>query len=202
MKNLELKLISALIKDCRRSDRELARALGVSQPTVTRLRTKLEKEGYIQEYAMLPNFPKIGFEILAFTFYKLKIPLSTEQITVARKSVLDRARVSPTAVIMALGGVGGIDADRVIVSFHESYSDYVNFLKDIRQIPNVIVAESKSFLVDLEADVHFFPLSFSRLAQYVLRRTETLETEKKKSSTVRVGRRKKHKQNIERKLPP
>ncbi len=178
MKSLDLKLISALIKNCRRSDRELAKALGVSQPTVTRLRTKLEKEGYIQEYSMLPNFPKIGFEILAFTFYKLNIPLSTEQIAEARKSVLDRARVSPTAVIMALGGAGGIDADRVIVSFHESYSDYVNFFKGTRQIPNVIVADSRSFLVDLEANVHFFPLSFSRLAQYISRRTETFGTEK------------------------
>jgi hypothetical protein len=74
-----------------------------------------------------------------------------------------------------LGGFGGIDADRVIVSFHKNYSDYVDFLKGVRQVPNVIVAESKNFLVDLKADTHFFPLSFSRLAEYIIGETEDLK---------------------------
>ena len=43
MKDFELKLISELMKNSRRSDRELAKILQVSQPTVTRVRTKLEK---------------------------------------------------------------------------------------------------------------------------------------------------------------
>ena len=43
MKEIEWKLLSELMKDSRRSDRQLARALGVSQPTITRTRTKLEK---------------------------------------------------------------------------------------------------------------------------------------------------------------
>jgi DNA-binding Lrp family transcriptional regulator len=34
--NVELRLISELMQNSRRSDRELARALGISQPTVTR----------------------------------------------------------------------------------------------------------------------------------------------------------------------
>jgi DNA-binding Lrp family transcriptional regulator len=40
------------MKNSRRSDRELALVLGISQPTVTRLRTRLEKEGIIKEYTM------------------------------------------------------------------------------------------------------------------------------------------------------
>jgi DNA-binding Lrp family transcriptional regulator len=175
LKDVELSLISALMKNSRNSDRKLARTLGVSQPTVTRLRSRLEKEGYIQEYTMLPNLAKLGFEILAFTFYKLKVPLSANEITEARKTIMNRARISPTAVIMALGGFGGIDADRIIVSFHKNYSDYVDFLKGVRHIPNVVVAESKSFLVDLKADTHFFPLSFSRLAEYIMGETEDIK---------------------------
>lgn len=68
MKNFELKLISELMKDSRRSDRQLAKIIGVSQPTVTRLRNKLEKEGYLKEYAAIPDFRKLGFEIIAITF--------------------------------------------------------------------------------------------------------------------------------------
>lgn len=44
MKETELKLVSELMKNSRRSDRELARAMGVSQPTVSRMIRKLEKE--------------------------------------------------------------------------------------------------------------------------------------------------------------
>ena len=45
MKDVELKLISELMKNSRRSDRELAKTIGVSQPTVSRLIRKLEKNG-------------------------------------------------------------------------------------------------------------------------------------------------------------
>jgi DNA-binding Lrp family transcriptional regulator len=47
MKDVELKLISELLKDSHRSDRELAKAVGVSQPTVSRLISKLRKETWI-----------------------------------------------------------------------------------------------------------------------------------------------------------
>lgn len=70
MKDIENRLIVELMKNRRRrrrSDRELAKVLDVSQPTVSRTRMKLEKEG-IFEYSLIPNFAKLRFEILAFTF--------------------------------------------------------------------------------------------------------------------------------------
>jgi DNA-binding Lrp family transcriptional regulator len=48
VKDVELKLVSELMKNSRRSDREMARVLGLSQPTVGRMIKKLEKEGIIQ----------------------------------------------------------------------------------------------------------------------------------------------------------
>jgi DNA-binding Lrp family transcriptional regulator len=42
MKDVELRLISELMKNSRRSDKELAKVIGVSQPTVTRIRLKLQ----------------------------------------------------------------------------------------------------------------------------------------------------------------
>jgi DNA-binding Lrp family transcriptional regulator len=68
LKDAQLKLIDELIKDSRRSGRELADRIGVSQPTATRLRTKLENSGFIQEFTAIPNFRKIGYELLVFTF--------------------------------------------------------------------------------------------------------------------------------------
>jgi DNA-binding Lrp family transcriptional regulator len=72
LKDLELRLISELMKNSRRSDRELARAIGASQPTVSRLIAKLEKMGVIKEYTMISNFSKLGFELLAVTLVKLR----------------------------------------------------------------------------------------------------------------------------------
>jgi Lrp/AsnC family transcriptional regulator for asnA, asnC and gidA len=69
MKDVAVKLISELMKNSRKSDRELARAIGVSQPTVTRLRGKLEKEGIIKEYTMIPDFKRLGYQIMAVTFF-------------------------------------------------------------------------------------------------------------------------------------
>jgi DNA-binding Lrp family transcriptional regulator len=45
MKDSELRLTAELMKNSRRSDRELAKALGVSQPMISRMIKKLEKEG-------------------------------------------------------------------------------------------------------------------------------------------------------------
>jgi DNA-binding Lrp family transcriptional regulator len=47
LKDIELRLISELVKNSRRSDRELAKVLGISQPTVSRARMRLEKQGLI-----------------------------------------------------------------------------------------------------------------------------------------------------------
>jgi DNA-binding Lrp family transcriptional regulator len=48
IKNVKLELISERMKNSRRSDRDLAKAIGVSQPTVSRMIKKLENEGIIK----------------------------------------------------------------------------------------------------------------------------------------------------------
>jgi hypothetical protein len=49
--------------------------LNLSQPTITRARAELEKE-YVKEYALIPDFPKIGCEIMTITLAKSKISFS------------------------------------------------------------------------------------------------------------------------------
>ncbi|MGC9346262.1 MAG: Lrp/AsnC family transcriptional regulator, partial [Candidatus Bathyarchaeales archaeon] len=57
-------LLYEFMKNSKRSDRELAKAVGVSQPTITRMRKNLEKLGYIREYTIMPALEKLGFEII------------------------------------------------------------------------------------------------------------------------------------------
>lgn len=67
MKDIKSKLLFELLKNSKRSDRELAKVLGVSQPTITRRRKELEKTA-IEEYTIIPKWEKFGYEIAAFTF--------------------------------------------------------------------------------------------------------------------------------------
>jgi len=79
VKKVERRILSELMKNSRRSDRELAKVIGSSQPTVTRARNRLEKEGYIQEYTIMPDFLKLGYEILAVTLFKYKKQFDAEK---------------------------------------------------------------------------------------------------------------------------
>jgi transposase len=48
LKDVDFKIIFELMKNSKISDRELAKKIGVSQPTVSRKRAKLEKEGLLE----------------------------------------------------------------------------------------------------------------------------------------------------------
>jgi DNA-binding Lrp family transcriptional regulator len=167
MKDIELRLISELMKNSRRSDRELAKVLGVSQPTVSRTLKKLEKEGVIKEYTMIPDFTKLGFEIMSIDFAKLKESFSEEKLKEIRKQVRQTLLKEPESAIVGMTGIG-CNADRVIVAFHEDYSTYTEALKKIKQHPLVEVEEIKSFLIDLNDRSQYLPLTFSSLADYII----------------------------------
>ena len=166
MKDIELRLISELMKNSRRSDRELAKVIGVSQPTVSRIMKKLEKEGVIKEYTMIPDFSKLGYSIMSIAFAKLKKPISEQELEEVRRQVRQTLQTEPIPTILAMSGMG-LDADRVIISFHESYSVYTEYLSKLKQHPLVRVEDTKSFLIDLENRNEYLPLTLSEMAAYV-----------------------------------
>jgi len=55
LKPLDCKILSELMKDARISDRQMAKILGVSQPTVSRRRVALERE-VIDGYTAIPKW--------------------------------------------------------------------------------------------------------------------------------------------------
>jgi DNA-binding Lrp family transcriptional regulator len=158
------------MKNGRRSDRELAKAIGVSQPTVTRTRSRLEKEGIIKEYTVIPDFRKLGFEIMAVTFVKINEPLTPEIIEKVTKTGLELEKKSPTPTIMILGGMG-LGYDGVFISFHESYGSFVKLMELTKQLPLLDKTHLHSFLVSLP-EYQYRPLTFSNLANYLLKAKE------------------------------
>jgi DNA-binding Lrp family transcriptional regulator len=167
LKDIELKLVSELMKNSRRSHRELARVLGISQPTVSRIIMKLEKEGVIKEYTMIPDFSKLGYKILALTFVRLKKALSQEQTDRAREIARKSVNVESFEVVMLERGLG-LDYDGVFVSYHEDYSSYTKFVEWLRQFEFLELKEIRSFLVNLEDEVRYRPLTFSALTSHIL----------------------------------
>jgi DNA-binding Lrp family transcriptional regulator len=59
------RLIMELRKDCRRSYRQLASALGMSPAAIMERMKWLEEKGYIQKYAVIPDWEKLGYEFVA-----------------------------------------------------------------------------------------------------------------------------------------
>jgi DNA-binding Lrp family transcriptional regulator len=163
VKEIELKLVSELMKNSRRSDRELSKMIGVSQPTVTRVRTRLEKEGVIKEYTMIPDFRKIGYHLLGLTFVKLKRTLAPEEVEKVRKRTqLDLAK-SNFGIIMLERGLG-LGRDGVIAAYYKDYSDYTNHKKVLREYPFLEISDMDGFLISLDDEVHYRPLSLNSLA--------------------------------------
>ena len=124
------KLLYELIKNSRRSDRDLAKVLGFSQPTVTRTRRKLEDEKFVLQYTAIPDFTKIGFEIMAFTF------IQKPQNDAEKNTLLKQLNKNTRVIFIADGnGLGGKDA--VIITMHKNYSDYSTFTTELRKTSTI-----------------------------------------------------------------
>jgi len=173
MREIEWRILSELMKNARRSDRELARLIGTSQPTVTRIRTKLEKNGYIREYTVIPNFQKLGYQILAVTHFKYKKRFDAEQIKKAKKILGKSFTEGPFEIIMAERGLGG-GYNGVMISVHRDYESFTALMNWAQQFYDLELDEFESFLVNLAEEVRYRPLTFSSLARHLL----TLEQRK------------------------
>jgi len=155
------------MKNSRRSDRELAKAAGTSQPTVGRMLKKLEKDGVITEYTMMPNLEKLGIEILAFTFgvwspEKIQEHPEDERIEKAKRFISQHPNV-----IFASSGLG-LGMGRMIVTAHKNYSDYAGFMREARTEWAGLV-NLESFVISLKTDAVIMPMSFRTLMDYVRR---------------------------------
>jgi DNA-binding Lrp family transcriptional regulator len=180
MKDIKRKLVSELMKNSRRSDRQLAKALGVSQPTVTRTRDQLEKEGIIKEYTIVPDFRKLGYKLLAVTLVKLKKSLSQDEIEKARQSARESIKSSLNFIMLERGM--GMGYNGVFLSLHKDYASYTEHKNWLTQFDFLQVSDTQSFLIDLEDEIHYRSLTFSTLAKHVL----TFQTEQKKKGKLKA----------------
>jgi DNA-binding Lrp family transcriptional regulator len=163
LKDLDYEILFELMRNARLSDRQLAKKLRVSQPTITRRRTILEKE-LIDGYTVIPKWEKLGYEIFAMTFYKIKATIaSREKYESTRKKGLQWLMSQPN-VIMA-GACQGIGVDAFVLSFHKSYSNYDEWMRNIRLEMAEFLEDVKSVLVNLAGKELLKPLNLKYLGE-------------------------------------
>jgi DNA-binding Lrp family transcriptional regulator len=145
---LPQKLLRELLNNSKRSDRELAKLLKVSQPTITRTRHKLEKSGMIQDYTITPDFRKMGFELLALTLIKMKAEIRSPKMLEAAKKYTEKF---PNAIFAGIGE--GLGMTSVILSFHYDFTDYTRKWNQMRVDWKDYIQEITSFIVSMETGV-------------------------------------------------
>jgi len=150
-----MKLLLELLKDSKRSDREIAKIMGVSQPTISRMRQRLTDEGIIQEFTVIPDFVKLGFQIMAVSSFKYKVAKDIEGLT---KLMMARPNVIFSSIAEGMGKNG------IIISFHKSYPEFSKFISNLRTEGKDMIDDLDSMLVSLENQI-VKPLSLKYLAE-------------------------------------
>jgi DNA-binding Lrp family transcriptional regulator len=177
LKNVEIRLIAELMKNSRRSDRELAKVLGVSQPTVSRTVAKLVKEGYIKEFTAIPDFKKIGFQVMSIVLSDVKEKVTQEAVEESRKKIRKEEREKPNALLFGYSGMG-LNSDRASILLSRNYAEYSLFLKHAKEHPLVEIGGVQTFLIDLNDETHYMPLTFSQVALYLEKKAALEKTKK------------------------
>jgi DNA-binding Lrp family transcriptional regulator len=164
-KDTEIRVLAELMKNSRKSDREIARVVGVSQPTITRLRTKLEKSGVIKEYTLIPDFKQLGYQIMAVVFMGKQETTDKKYRQELRKAAVELEDKTPQACLTVVDGMG-LDKGRMLIFLYKDYGDYTRGLETIRSLTHVEADELETFLVDLTDESLFRILSLKQIARH------------------------------------
>lgn len=156
MKDKMRKLLFELLKNSKKSDREIAKVLGLSQTTVTRMRNRLVRDGLIREFTVIPDFVKLGYELMAISFIKTKI---TKELL---EKAMKWAKKYPNVIFVARAE--GMGKNGVTISLHKDYTDYSNFVAESLLYWGEDITSYDTILVSLKGIV-VKPFSFRYLAE-------------------------------------
>ena len=158
MKERVMKVLLEYLKDSKRSDKEIAKIVGVSQPTITRIRQRLVKEGVIKEFTVIPDFVKMGYEIMAINCAKVSFGVAKEFGDNFKKWV----EKFPNVIFFS--EAQGMGKNRVMISLHKSYTDYSNFMAENLSQWGDHIEDYDTMIISLAGRI-VKPLSLAYLAE-------------------------------------
>ena len=129
---------------------------------------RIKKQGLIREFTVIPDFQKLGYELVTFTLVKMKSGLNADELEKARQiSLRDINEKSPPEIVLFERGLGGGYAG-IIVSFHHNFTEYAKLKEMMKKYPFLDHGAILSFLLDLNDSVHYRYFTFSTLARHLL----------------------------------
>jgi DNA-binding Lrp family transcriptional regulator len=135
------------------------------------MKKKLEQTGVIKEYTIIPDFHKLGYEILGITSINAADSSSVWGFEKIRKLTTELEKNNPHASLMAVNGVGN-RKNRTFITFYRDYSAYNEAMKLTKQLPFADVDTLDTFLVSLEDETNYRVLSMSAIARHLLKESK------------------------------
>ena len=128
MRDKEKQVLFELLKDGRKPDKHIAQLLKLTQPTVTRIRQRLERDKIIKGYRAVVDEKAANLSISAITFFDWRDHSEKQQIDEATAYI----NKMPEVVYFASGeGLRG--KTFVMVTFHKTFAGYEEFTKKLRE---------------------------------------------------------------------
>jgi DNA-binding Lrp family transcriptional regulator len=163
MKDVDRKILAELMKNAKISDRQLSKTIGVSQPTVTRRRARLEKT-LIAAYTTIPNWSQLGFELMALTFIKGRDRLIDPSEVERSRAEAEEWLAKEANVVFAAAGAG-LGWQGIIISYHKKYSTLASLTRRLRVELSKYIGDIATFVVDLNPGVISKPFRFEYLSK-------------------------------------
>ncbi|MBD3261494.1 MAG: hypothetical protein GF334_07400 [Candidatus Altiarchaeales archaeon] len=140
-----LDLVSRLLLNSKSSDRDIAKKIKASQPTVGRMRRKLEDEKIISEYTVIPDLSKLDIELISLIAVKWSDYKKTRELKKFESFIQKN-----DLVFFSAPGEGFQDKTKLIISLHRDYKSYELFLRGLRANFADVVGEMETFLVSTD----------------------------------------------------
>ena len=105
---------------------------------------------------------------MAFGFYSWT-PKANEELTRNREETMNKLAtfLSKHENIIFTSKGRSFGMERMMISVHKSYSDYVKLTHDVNRVWGAYLAKSDSFIISLKEDVVGRHLTFKYLAEYI-----------------------------------
>ncbi|MGA8905061.1 MAG: Lrp/AsnC family transcriptional regulator [Candidatus Bathyarchaeia archaeon] len=140
--DVDRKILSELLRDCRRSYRSLARRAGVSVGTVLSRIRRLEKAGIIRGYSALLDHEKLGYQLTVVA-----------EITVLKGKLLEMEEaIGKLPNTCAVYDVTGLTDALVIAKFH-TREELSKFTKNLLSMPFVDRTNTHVVLTTVKEDL-------------------------------------------------
>lgn len=162
---VDRKILAELMKNSKESDRKLAKKIGVSQPTVTRRRARLEKD-VIDSYTLVPKWVNLGFKLLVITFTKSREARTSRAKLEETLEESKRWMMEHPNVLLCVGS-RGMGMNGFMISIHKDYSEFDKFMRDHDLAIGKYLDDIQNVVVNIDGGRIIKPFDFKYLADYI-----------------------------------